>query len=62
LEARPGPRLELSVSGPFSNAVAAKEILSRLAMLLNGLADSRSKPVNRLPVLLSEEIRTLREW
>ena len=62
LEARPGPRLELSISGPFSTEGAAKEILSRLAFLINGLADSRIKPVNRLPVLLPEEIQALRQW
>ena len=62
LEARPGPRLELSISGPLSTEGGAKEILSRLAFLINGLADSSSKPVNRLPVLLPEEIQTLRQW
>ena len=61
LEARPGARLELSISGPFSTEAAAKEILSRLAFLINGLLDSRSKPVHRLPILLPEEIRAIRQ-
>ena len=61
LEARPGARLELSISGPFSNEAAAKEVLSRLAFLINGLPESRSKPVHRLPILLSEEIQAIRQ-
>ncbi len=62
LEARPGPRLELSISGPFSTEGAAKQILARLAFLINGLAGSAAKPVSRLPILLPEEIQTLRQW
>ncbi|MFM8982078.1 MAG: AMP-binding protein [Spartobacteria bacterium] len=62
LEARPGPRLELTIAGPFSTEGAAKQILSRLAFLINGLAGSAAKPVSRLPVLLPEEIQTLRQW
>jgi hypothetical protein len=34
LEARPGARLELSISGPFSTEAAAKEILSRFIAFL----------------------------
>ena len=62
LLACPGPRLELTLSGAFPNDGVAKELLSRLEMLLAGLAESHQKPVHRLPVLLPEEIRTLREW
>jgi thioesterase domain-containing protein len=62
LEARPGPRLELTLSGPFSTEAVAKDNLSRLAGLLTTLPDYYSKPVNKLPVLMPEEIRTLREW
>lgn len=62
LEARPGPRLELAIAGPFSTEGAAKQILARLAFLINGLAGSAAKPVSRLPVLLPEEIQTLRQW
>ena len=62
LEARPGTRLELSLSGPFSSDATAKEILARLAALVTGLPEFHSKPVTRVPVLLPPEIRTLREW
>jgi hypothetical protein len=62
LEARPGTRLELTISGPFSTEGAAKQILARLAFLINGLAASAVKPVSRLPVLQPEEIQTLRQW
>jgi hypothetical protein len=47
LEARPGTRLELTISGPFSTEGAAKQILARLAFLINGLAASAVKPVSR---------------
>ena len=62
LEARPGPRLELSLSGPLSSEAATKDVLSRLATLLSGLSEIYNKPVDRLPVLLPDEIRILRDW
>ena len=62
LEARPGPRLELSLSGAFSSEFAAKELLSRLTGLIIGLADFYEKPVARLPLLMPEEICALRDW
>lgn len=61
LEARPGARLEISVSGPFSTEAAAKDFLSRLAFLIKGLPGSLQKPVDRLPILHSEEIRAIRQ-
>ena len=61
LEARSGARLELSICGPFSTEIAAKDILSRLAFLIKSLPDSLRKPVDRLPVLHSEEIRAIRQ-
>jgi len=62
LEARPGIRLELSLAGPFSNEAAAKELLGRLGSLVSTLPDFYGKPVARVPVLLPEEVQTLREW
>lgn len=62
LVACPGPRLELLLGGALPSEAAVKELLSRLAMLLSGLAESQKKPVERLPVLLREEIQTQREW
>ncbi len=62
LEASPGPRLELSLSGVFSSEMAAKELLSRLTGLIVGLADFYDKPVSRLPLLMPEEIGALRVW
>jgi hypothetical protein len=62
LEARPGPRLELSLTGPFTREAAAKEVLARLCALVIDLPSLRDKPVNRLPVLLPDEVVTLRGW
>lgn len=62
LEARPGPRLELSLSGVFPSEMAAKELLSRLTGLIVTLADFYDKPVSRLPILMPEEIGALRDW
>lgn len=62
LEARPGPRLELSLSGPFSTEAAAKEVLSRLVGLISGISGIYNKPVDRMPVLQPDEIRILRDW
>ncbi len=62
LEARPGPRLELALSGPFSSEFAAKQILTRLALLIDGLPGIYEKPVNRVPVLLPDEVLTIRDW
>lgn len=62
LEARPGPRLELNISGPFSNEFSAKQILSRLVGMIVELPGFYEKPVSRLPVLISEEIQAIRAW
>ena len=62
LEACPGPRLELNISGPFSNEFSAKQILSRLVGLMVELPGFYEKPVSRLPVLISEEIQAIRAW
>lgn len=62
LEARSGPRLELTLSGPFSNEFSAKQILSRLVGMMVELPGFYEKPVSRLPVLISEEIQAIRGW
>lgn len=61
-EARPGPRLELSLSGPFGSELIVKDCLARLIDLLSALPQNLDKPVNRLPVLLPDEILQLRDW
>ncbi|MEI8294014.1 MAG: AMP-binding protein [bacterium] len=62
LEARPGPRLELSLTGPFGSEAALKDFLARLVEVLGSLADHLGKPVNRIPVLHPDEILQLRDW
>jgi len=62
LEARPGIRLELSLTGALSSEIAAKELMLRLASLIAALPEFYDKPVARVPVLLAEEIQTLRGW
>ena len=62
LEARPGPRLELSLTGPFGSEAVLKDFLARLMEILGSLAESLAKPVNRMPVLLPDEILQLRDW
>lgn len=62
LEACPGPRLELALAGPFANEAAAKQILSRLVGMLVDLPNFYEKPVDRLPILIPEEIQTIRDW
>jgi hypothetical protein len=62
LEARPGPRLELSLTGPFGSEALLKDFLSRMVEILGALPENLAKPVSRLPVLLPEEIHQLRDW
>jgi hypothetical protein len=62
LEARPGPRLELSLCGPFSTEAATKEVLARLAGLISEISEIYNKPVDRMPLLPPDEIRVLRDW
>ncbi len=62
LEAHPGPRLELVLSGPFSTEAVAKDVLSRLVGLISGISGIYNKPVDRMPILQPDEIRVLRDW
>ena len=62
LEARPGPRLELSLTGPFGSEPVLKDFLGRLIEIIGSIAENLAKPVNRMPVLLPDEILQLRDW
>lgn len=60
LEARDGARLQLSASG--HSEPAARDLLSRVTSLISDLPGLFDKPLAKVPVLLPEEIRTLRTW
>lgn len=62
LEARPGTRLELSLTGPFGSETVLKDFLTRLMELIGSLSENLGKPVNRMPILMPEEILQLRDW
>lgn len=62
LEARPGTRLELSLTGPFGSEAVLKDFLSRLTEVIGSLPENLGKPVNRMPILLPDEILQLRDW
>jgi len=62
LEARPGPRLELSLTGSFGSEPVLKDFLGRLIEIIGSIAENLAKPVNRMPVLLPDEILQLRDW
>ncbi len=60
LEARPG--LSLEVHGPLGNESAARELLARLAALIESFGSFEAKPPAQIPLLLPQEIRRIREW
>ena len=60
LEARDGVRLDLRVAGP--SEPIARDLLARVTALIAELPDFFDKPLTKVPVLLPEEIRTLRMW
>ena len=60
LDARDGIRLDLRVTGP--SELVARDLLSRVTALIADLPELIDKPVTKIPVLLPEEIRTLRMW
>ena len=60
LEARDGIRLDLRVTGP--SEFVARDLLSRITALIGELPDLFDKPLAKIPVLLPEEIHSLRMW
>jgi thioesterase domain-containing protein len=62
LEARSGPRLELSLTGPFGSEAVIKDFLARLIESITSLTENLAKPVSRMPILLPDEISQLRDW
>jgi non-ribosomal peptide synthetase component F len=60
LEARPG--LSLEVHGPLPGESTARELLLRLAGLIEAFESFAGKPPAQIPLLVPQEIRQLREW
>ncbi|MEI6033020.1 MAG: AMP-binding protein [Verrucomicrobiae bacterium] len=60
LEARPGIALE--IHGPLGSEPAARELLGRLADLIESFESVKAKPPVQIPVLLPNEARLFREW
>ncbi len=62
LEVRPGTQLSLQIHGPLAGEALASELLHRLAGLMQSFGTFANKPVAQIPLLLPQEIRTLKEW
>jgi len=60
LEARPG--LSLEVHGPLGRKPAARELLARLAGLIEAFGSFEAKPPDQIPLLVPQEIRRIKEW
>ena len=62
LEVRAARQLTLQIHGPLGSEALGRDLLARLADLLPSLNSLVSKPAARIPLLLPQEIRTLKEW
>ena len=62
LEARAAAQITLQIHGPIGGEALARNLLERLAGLMQSLDSLVSKPVVQIPLLLPQETRTLKEW
>ncbi|MCX6970637.1 MAG: AMP-binding protein [Verrucomicrobia bacterium] len=62
LEVRGGAQLTLQLHGPLGSEPLGRQLLARLAALMDSLDSVDGKPVAQIPLLLPQESRTLKEW
>ena len=62
LEVRGGTQLSLEIHGPLASEALGRDLLGRLAGLMQSLDSLDGKPVAQIPLLLPQETRTLKEW
>ena len=62
LEVRAAQQLTLQIQGPLGSEALGRDLLGRLAELMQSLDSLEKKPVGQIPLLLPQEIRTLKEW
>ena len=62
LEARSDSQITLQLHGPLGSESLGRELLERLAGLMQSLDSLESKPIGQIPLLLPQETRTLKEW
>lgn len=62
LEARAAAQITLQIHGPISSESLGRNLLERLAGLMQSLDSFEGKPVAQIPLLLPQEVRALKEW
>ena len=62
LEVRGAAQLSLQIHGPLGSEALGRDLLDRLAGLMQSLDSLEGKPVAQIPLLLTQETRTLKEW
>lgn len=62
LEVRGGTQLALSITGPLGSEPLANDLMARLVSLMESLDSLDKKPAAQIPLLMPQEIRTLKEW
>ncbi|MFA7345189.1 MAG: AMP-binding protein [Terrimicrobiaceae bacterium] len=62
LEARSSSQIALQIHGPIGGAALGRDLLERLAGLMQSLDSLEGKPMGQIPLLLPQEIRALKEW
>jgi AMP-binding enzyme/Thioesterase domain len=61
LEARAATRITLQIHGPIGSEALGRNLLERLAGLMQSFDSLEGKPVGQIPLLLPQEVRILKE-